>query len=265
MFRRASWQRARRMRRPLPLAWRDVLERRVALYHRLPPAEQQEWIGRMQVLLGEVSFEAAVGLEHVDQTMRLLIVSQASLCLLHRPLAELPRLRTIIVYPGAYRARERRQTPEGVLIPVEEDRHGEAWAHGVMVLSWDDVAYDAEHIDDGLNVVLHEMAHLLDAETGDMDGIPLLRDRAMAQRWRKVLEEAYARQAERSRLGRRSALEAYAFEDRSEFFAVATEVFFEAPQGLRRDEPELWSALREFYRVEPLSWLDASADAGLAR
>ncbi len=254
MFRRASWQRARRMRQALPPAWHEVLEQRVAVYHRLPPSERQAWMGLTQVLMGEVGFEAAVGLERVDPPMRLIIASQIALCLLHRPLTQLPRLRTVIVYPGAYRARERRQTPEGVLIPVEEERHGEAWEHGVIVLSWDDVAYDAEHIDDGLNVVVHEVAHVLDAETGEMDGVPLLPDREAAQKWGHALGEAYARLRRQSRLGRSSTLDPYALEDRSEFFAVATEAFFEAPQGLRREYPGLWSVLRQYYRVDPLAW-----------
>lgn len=255
MFRRASWQRARRMRRPLPSAWREVLERRVAVYHRLPPPERQGWMGLTQVLLGEVAFEAAMGLERVDQTMRLIIASQMALCLLHRPVNQLPRLRTVIVYPGAYRARERRQTPEGVLISVEEERHGEAWEHGVMVLSWEDVAYDAEHIDDGLNVVLHEMAHVLDAETGEMDGVPLLPDRETAKRWGHALEEAYASLRRASRLGRDITLDPYALQDRSEFFAVATEAYFEAPEGLRREHPGFWSVLRQYYQVDPLAWV----------
>lgn len=256
MFRRASWQRARRMRRPLPSAWQEVLERRVAFYRRLPPSDRWELAGLTQVLLGEVSFDAAIGLERVDVSMRLIIASQISLCLLHRPLAELPRLRTIIVYPGAYRAHERRHTPEGVLIPVEEERHGEAWEHGVMVLSWDDVAYDAEHINDGLNVVLHETAHVLDAETGEMDGIPLLSGREMTRRWAQALEDAYLQLGRRARLHRASALDPYALEDRSEFFAVATEAFFEAPERLRREHPGLWSVLQEYYRVDPCAWTD---------
>ncbi len=262
MFRRASWQRARRMRRPLPPAWQEVLERRLSIYRRLPRAEQQALAGLTQVLMGEVGFEAGIGLDRVDMPMRLMIAGQIALGLLHRPLADLPRLRTIIVYPGAYRARGRRQTPEGVIVAVDEERQGEAWEHGVIVLSWDDVAYDAEHIDDGLNVVLHEVAHVLDAETGEMDGVPLLPSAEMARRWRRAVEDAHVNLERRIRLGRDSVLDAYALEDRGELFAVASEAFFEAPHQLQREVPGLWSVLREFYGVDPSAWMDVPRPVG---
>ncbi len=256
MFRRASWLRARRMRCPLPSSWQEILETRVAFYRRLPEAERQELVGLTQVLMGEVGFEAAIGLDRLDESMRIIIASQAALCLLHRPLPELPRLRTVIVYPGAYRARERKHTAEGVEIPVVEERHGEAWEHGVMLLSWDDVAYDAECIDDGLNVVLHEMAHVLDAESGEMDGRPLLPDSGIASRWLRVIGESYSRLERQVRLRRNTVLDPYGAEDHGEFYAVATEAFFESPQGLRDEYPGLYSLLQEYYRVDPSVWAD---------
>ncbi len=88
MFRRASWQRARRMRRPLPPACQEVLERRLSIYRRLPRAEQQALAGLTQVLMGEVGFEAGIGLDRVDMPMRLMIAGQIALGLLHRPLAQ---------------------------------------------------------------------------------------------------------------------------------------------------------------------------------
>lgn len=261
MFRRTSWQRARRKRRPLSPAWREILERRVAYYRCLPAREQAELIGLTQVLLGEVGFEAAAGLERVEAAMRVMIASQAALLLLHRPLAELPRLRTVIVYPGAYRARERVRTPEGVEVPIAEERHGEAWAHGMLLLSWDDVVHDSAHIDDGVNVVLHEMAHVLDAETGEVDGIPLLGDRETARRWARVMEGAYTNLTRAVRLRRGTVLGPYAAEDRGEFFAVVSEAFFEAPRDLRAEYPQVYALLKDYYHVDPLIWADCLSPA----
>ncbi len=188
---RTGWARARRQRAPLPPSWLAVLEERVAYYGVLPPADQAELRGMLQVLLGELSFEAGAGLDAVDEAMRVMIAAQACVLLLHRPLADLPKLRTAIVYPGVYRARERLHTAEGVEVEEAEARHGEAWAHGVLLLSWEDVVYNSAHIDDGQNVVFHEVAHALDEQTGDADGTPLLADREAVEAWSRASGAAF--------------------------------------------------------------------------
>ncbi len=135
----------------------------------------------IQVLLGEVSFEAGAGMGAIDPGMRVAIAAQAALLLLNFPLDDLPSLRSVILYPGAYRARERLWTPEGTQVDETEERHGETWSHGVLLLSWEDVRYDLEHVGDGQNVVVHEVAHAIDDLTGESDGSP---------RWRTQLPSA---------------------------------------------------------------------------
>jgi Mlc titration factor MtfA (ptsG expression regulator) len=40
----------------------------------------------------------------------------------------------------------------------------------------------------------------------------------------------------------------------AEFFAVATETFFEKAEKLREKQPELYEELKEYYRVDPAEW-----------
>jgi hypothetical protein len=208
----------------------------------------------LQVVLGELSFEAGAGLPAVDDTMRVVIAAQACVLLLHRPLADLPRLRTAIVYPGVYHARERRHTAEGVEVEESEARHGEAWAHGVLLLSWDDVVYDADHIDDGENVVFHEVAHALDDQTGESDGMPLLADRTAVADWSRVFGAAFENLEHDVRRRRKTLLDPYGAEDPAEFFAVATEAFLEEPVAFQAVYPELYRLLRDVYRLDPVTW-----------
>jgi len=256
---RTGWARARRKRATLPPSWLTILEDRVAYYGVLPPAEKREVRGMLQVLLGELSFEAGAGLEAVDQAMRVMIAAQACLMLLHRPLADLPSLRTAIVYPGVYRARERLHTAEGVEVEESEARHGEAWAHGVLLLSWEDVVYDSAHIDDGQNVVFHEVAHALDDQTGDADGTPLLADRETVEAWSRAFGAAFEDMQADVRRRRKTLLDPYAAEDPAEFFAVATETFLEAPLAFQAVHPELYRLLRDFYRLDPVAWASSLA------
>jgi hypothetical protein len=251
---RTGWARARRKRAPLPPSWLAILEQRVAYYRVLPAAEQAELRGMLQVLLGELSFEAGAGLEAVDETMRVMIAAQACVLLLHRPLTDLPKLHTAIVYPGVYRARERLHTDEGVEVEESEARHGEAWAHGVLLLSWEDVIYDAEHIDDGENVVFHEVAHALDDQTGEADGMPLLADRMTVEAWSRAFGEAFENLDADVRRRRKTLLDPYAAEDPAEFFAVATETFLESPLAFQAVYPELYRQLRDLYRLDPVAW-----------
>lgn len=254
MLSSSTWRRVRRQRKPLPPARAAVLESRVAYYACLPEAERAELRGLVQVLLGEWSFEPGAGLPEVDEAMRVIVAGHASLALFGRPLSELPRVRAVILYPGDYRAREERLTPEGTRVTTSEVRTGEAWQHGVLVFSWDEVAYDAVHVNDGRNVVVHEMAHALDAQTGAMNGVPPQPDAAAASHWRDTFGLA-RRQAKRDlRLGRRRLFDAYDADSPAEFFAASTEAFLEAPGALAEGFPEVSAMLGEYLHLDPNRW-----------
>ena len=254
MLSSSRWRRARRQRKPLSPGREAILAARVAYDACLPEAPRAELRGLVQVLLGEWSFEPGAGLAEVDETMRVVVAAHASLVLLGRELAEIPRLRAVILYPGPYRVREERLTEEGAWVRTSEVRDGESWQHGVLVLSWDEVAYDAEHAGDGRNVVVHEMAHALDAHTGAMNGMPPQSDAAAAARWEEALSAA-RRQARRDlRLGRKSLFDDYDAESPEEFFAASAETFLEMPGALAAAYPGLYSLLRDYLHMDPIGW-----------
>lgn len=122
------------------------------------------------------------------------------------------------------------------------------------MLAWDHVFRDAGDIHDGHNVVLHEFAHALDLQDGTADGTPPLpRSRYLA--WARVLGDAYADLRERIARHRPSILDEYGSTNPAEFFAVATECFFEKPLPLERAYPALYEELRRFYRRDPAALL----------
>src|SRR5712691_7880267 len=127
---------------------------------------------------------------------------------------------------------------------------GESWGDGVVVISWDDTVRGARNSVDGDNVVLHEFAHQLDAEDGVSDGAPILPPSAL-RTWGGVLSEEYERLRRDAEQDRPSALDEYGATNKAEFFAVATEAFFEKPVQLEREHPALYGQLREFYRQDP--------------
>lgn len=243
------WRRARLRRTPLGESRRRVLEDRVAWVKQLPPEAQRELEGLVQIFLAEKRFEGCGGLE-VDDEMRVTIAAQACILLLGRDADVYPGLHSILVYPQAYVARTR-FSEDGIVTEGESVRIGESWSRGSLVLAWDHVSRDAGDIHDGHNVVFHEFAHLLDYQDGAADGTPLLPGRSRYLAWARVLGEAYADLVGRIQDHRPTVLDAYGATNPAEFFAVATECFYERPLSLERAHPELYRELRRFYRRDP--------------
>jgi MtfA peptidase len=248
-FRRRRRERLRAT--PVPDAWRAIVERNVALYRRLPEADRRELLAHIQVFLAEKHFEGCGGLELTDE-IRVTIAAQACVLLLHRETDYYPECASILVYPHAYMAPVLEQSGYGVVHEGASARLGESWVRGVVVLSWDDVLAGAADVHDGHNVVLHEFAHQLDQEDGSGDGAPPLPRRSMYVAWARVLSAEYEALRADAASGRRSVLDHYGATNPAEFFAVASECFFEKPQQMRAKHPELYDELREFYAQDPL-------------
>ncbi|CAN5854775.1 zinc-dependent peptidase [soil metagenome] len=233
---------------PFPPAWRAIMDRDVAYAAHLTPEERRELEGLVQIFLDEKHFEGCGGLELTDE-IRVTIAAEACRLLLHRDTDIYPQLVSILVYPGAYKA-TRRSLEGRVVIEREDARLGESRMRDAVVLTWDHVLQSARHIG-GDNVVLHELAHQLDAEDGAMDGAPSLGDRARYASWARVLGEEFAELSERVHAGRPSDIDPYGATNPAEFFAVITEMFFERSAQLKRRHPALYAELAAFYHQDP--------------
>lgn len=254
-------RRARLRAQPAPAAWASVLERTVPVYARLPAGLRDQLHGHMQVFLAEKNFEGCDGLAMTDE-IRATIAAQACLLILNRDTQYYPDLITVLVYPSIFYADV--EEPDGPIVSeYKEDRAGESWDLGVVILSWEDVLEYASTGRGGYNVVLHEFAHQLDMENGAIDGMPGLASRAAREEWSRVFNEAYRGFELAARQNRRTLIDAYGLGDPAEFFAVVTETFFERPLALQRENAALYQVLANYYRVDPAAWEpDTAAAAG---
>lgn len=246
-------RRLRLLEAPFPPSWLPIIERNVPLFLRLPAADKTELLGHIKIFLAEKRFEGCGGLEITDE-IRVTIAAQACLLLLHRDTDYYPLLSSILVYPGMYVAEVIEESPGGIVNEGLDERIGETWSMGSVVLSWEDVIEDAADITDGFNVTLHEFAHQLDEESGDADGIPVLEHPGKNAEWARVMKKSYEQLRRDTRRGRPTVLDEYATTDPAEFFAVATECFFEQSTELKQKHPELYGQLREFYRQDPAAY-----------
>jgi hypothetical protein len=246
-------RRTRIRRRPFPSAWREMLRRQMPYYARLPVDLQLQLKKHIQVLVAEKPVLGCQGLV-VTETMRVLIAAQAALLLLNRPAGYYPNLREVLLYPAAFVVDRERRDATGLMHAERRVLSGESWQRGQVVLSWPDVVAGAADPADGHNVVIHEFAHQLDQESGPANGAPFLGRRDRYARWAATLGSAFRRLREQVARGEEGALDAYGATDPAEFFAVASEVFFERPLALVAEQPALFAELAGYYRVNPLSW-----------
>ena len=233
-----------------PSAWLQIIENNVPFQTSLSNADRRELQGHVQVFLAEKNFEGCGGLVLNDE-IKVTIAAQACILLLHRDTDIFPRLSSILVYPTAYVAKSVEPIGGGAVLEGEQVRLGEAWKDGVAIVSWEAVRATTLKSNYGNNLVLHEFAHLLDMEDGAADGTPVLEHLAQYKSWTKIMQEEYERLKRQAELGLSTVLDPYGATNAAEFFAVATEAFFEKAVLLHRRHPELYAELESFYRQDP--------------
>lgn len=228
-----------------------MVARNVAHWRRLSPEQQRELERRVLVFVVEKHWEGCNGLEVTDE-MRVTIAAQACLLVLAFEQEYYDHVLSILIYPTAFVAPDVQITRAGVVIQGDEVRSGEAWYRGPVIVSWEDALAGGRQEDPGRNLVLHEFAHQLDMLGGrELNGTPPLPSRDLAARWAEVMERQFRQLRHDCRSRSRPLLDCYGATNRAEFFAVATETFFERPVALAARHPELFDLLREYYRQDP--------------
>jgi Mlc titration factor MtfA (ptsG expression regulator) len=226
--------------------------------------ESEKLRGTCERFLADKRFEGTHELE-VTEEMRVAIAAQACILVLELGSEWYEGWSDIIVYPAQF-APEREYTDEAGVVHVTQDAMaGEAWLGGPVILSYEDVAMAADENARvaGYNVVIHEFAHKLDMRNGDPNGFPPLHSGMSALRWKEAFKSAYEDFCKRvdaaEALPQRRAqaaldalpMDPYAAESAGEFFAVASEAFFETPELLAPAYPAVYEQLVLFYKQDP--------------
>jgi Mlc titration factor MtfA (ptsG expression regulator) len=244
-----SW-RIRRIVARHPIAeslWRGALQRCPAA-RRLGASDQATLRVLATLFLESKSLEPIKGLE-LDDADRVLLATHACLPILKLGMDWYDGWHSIIVYPDAFIPRRQQMDAAGVVHQSNTVMAGEAWGRGPVILSWADVLSTGKK--PGHNVVIHEMAHKLDMLNGDANGFPPLHRRMNRRAWSQVFSKAWDRLKEEQRNGVELPIDPYALESPAEFFAVASEQFFETPANLRQHLPDVYRQLTQFYRQHP--------------
>jgi len=240
-------RRERLLAEEFPAAWSPIVAR-LPFYQALDERGRQRVRDDLRVLVAEKNWEGCGGLELTDE-IKVTIAAQASLLLLNIEHEYYRYVTSILVYPAAYRTMPKRGA-DGVVREGHANL-GEAWQRGPVILSWDDAQRGALDPKDGHNLVFHEFAHKLDMLDGAADGTPPLADQEQLQRWVATMTREFEALRDAAARGRATVIDTYGATNPAEFFAVATECFFEKGPQLRARHRALYELLRDYYHQDP--------------
>jgi Mlc titration factor MtfA (ptsG expression regulator) len=246
-----DWWRQRIIRRSrIPDAgWEDAFAS-LPLLGRLADAERRRLRELAILFLHQKRFFGTHGLEISDE-MRVSIALQACLPILNLGIDWYRGWTSIIVYPGGFVPEHVIVDEDGLEHRVREPLSGEAWEHGPVILSWEDS--DGGAAIDGGNVVIHEFVHKLDMLNGPADGFPPLHADMNPAHWTEIFTTAFEDFQDKVDAGEITDIHHYAASEAPEFVAVLSEVFFEQPQIIFREYPEVYTLLSAFFRQDPLN------------
>jgi len=242
----------RRMLRHHPIPhhiWRGVT-RKIAVLRELDAVQMSHLRELTTWFLHNKAVNGAQGLE-VTLAMRVAVAAQACLLILNLDIDCFDDWVEVILYPGAFRVNHEQRDAIGLVHNDANVLSGEAWLRGPVILSWDDVERDTYHGQPGHHVVLHEFAHKLDGLNGVANGLPPLRRGMSRKRWGEDFSAAYDGLCLQVAAGQSSCINPYAATSPAEFFAVACEYFFTAPEQLKKCYPGVHRQLALFYRHVP--------------
>jgi Mlc titration factor MtfA (ptsG expression regulator) len=252
-----TWRRNRILRQGSidDARWQDLVSHFPFAWS-LSPEDQQRLRELVILFLHEKHFSAAAGLQ-LGMGMQLWVAIQACILVLNLDLDYYRGWTGIILYPEQFVPRHQHVDETGIVHEGDEPYAGEAWLGGPVVLSWADI--QGMDYPDGVNVVIHEFAHKLDMLNGDANGFPPLHAGMDRAQWSEAFSAAYEDFCQRVDGGEDTEIDPYASESPGEFFAVLSEAFFEIPDVVQDDYPQVYAQLMAFYRQDPAERLMAAA------
>ncbi len=242
---RGSIKRIKALKKEFPEEWRKILSENLNFYNSLDRESRKRFEDDVKIFLASYSIEGAGG-QRVDEEKKILIAGAVASMLNGRPTWEPPFKDSIIIYPS--------NTIDEKFTMNEGEITGMAPKNGPMIITEGGLKQSFLDKKDGYNVIYHEIAHFFDWEDGEAGGIPMARILpSKFNRWRKIIHKEWLR------VRRKPYMRSYAGKNEAEFFAVATEYFFEAPHILKKRSPEVYELLRDFYNLDTFKILNKNS------
>ena len=238
---------------PFKPEWETYLLANLPIYGVLPTERRASLKENISRFIPLVYWEATGELELTEE---MIVTVAAQACLLTMNMQGNPYsiLKTIIIFPKVFVHQGESRGSGGTVTKSRHRVSGISYGSGTVSLAWDQTQHGGRNMHDGQNVVFHEFAHQLDQADGYANGAPILKRPADYKTWARVMEKAYEKLVDRSSKGKVTLLDDYGATNPAEFFAVATETFFEKPGKLNKRYPELYEIMSQYYQLDPKAW-----------
>jgi len=231
-----------------PQSWRIILDQKVLFYHNLSSNDKLRFERDVSRFIKKVRI-AGVNTE-VDITDKLLVASSAAIPVFGFPDWDYTFLDEVLLYPGSFDRNFNLNNADEVITGMV----GNGAMEGKMILSKPSLHRGFSNESDKQNVGVHEFIHLLDKEDGHVDGIPAtLAAKQFSLPWLELIAE----KTKEIRKGDKD-INPYGATHEREFFAVAGEYFFERPQLLQKNHPELYDLLSRAFNQDTAGLLKVS-------
>ncbi len=220
-----------------PTEWRKILSEKITFYNTLSQEEKARFEYKVQEFLLNCRI---TGIEtSVDINDKLLVASSAVIPIFEFPDWKYTNLYEVLLYPDMFNERFETSGQDRKILGMV----GTGYMNGKMILSKSALQKGFENESDKKNTAIHEFVHLIDQMDGSTDGIPsLLLEKQYVIPWldliNKKIEEIYDNESD---------INPYGGTNRQEFFAVASEYFFERPKLLAKKHPKLYDLLEKIF------------------
>jgi len=239
---RKGRRRAALREQPFPAAWEAILQHEVPFFQALDESEKNRFREEIHIFLKE---KRITGIKtSVDDTVRVLVAASAIIPIFGFPGWEWEQISEVLIYPTTFNEQYEigRVGDRDVLGMV-----GRGAMNRMMILSKPELLQGFRAAQDGKNVGIHEFAHLLDKSDGAVDGVPSVGlPWSVVTPWLKLVHK----EMKNIRAGH-SDINPYGLKNEGEFFAVASEYFFENPDKMKRKHSELYAMLERVFHQDP--------------
>ena len=220
---------------------RRILQEHVLFYQRLDENGKLRFEQKIAAFLRYVRIEG-VGAS-IDDMDRIFVASSAVIPIFGFPDWHYRNLTDVLIYPDTFNDTFKFEGKDRNILGMV----GSGYMNGKMILSQHALREGFLNNSDKSNTAIHEFVHLLDKADGAVDGIPeYLLQHQYTIPWLDLMQQ----QIKEIRTNH-SDINPYAATEKSEFFAVASEYFFERPELLQEKHPQLYEYLQKIFHQSP--------------
>jgi len=223
---------------PLPENYKELLHDYVKFYRQLDEDGKEKFEERVKQFLSAVQITGANAI--VEDLDRLLIAAGAIIPVYAIPDWQYINLHEILLYPGSFNA----DFDQGGADRPIAGMVGSGAMQNVMVINKWQLRQGFINNHDAHNTAIHEFVHLIDKMDGTMDGIPeIILEKKYVEPWKRLVDSTIRQMKTYG-----SDIDIYGATNQAEFFAVISEYFFERPDQLKVNHPEVFEMLVRIYK-----------------